>query len=468
MKNQIINKVIDKSLKEVYKYLFHNFSRAEISNINEELIKIVNYDPIDYVDSTGESSYIDIQNILSSINEKDKSRKSKGVYYTPYDVVKFIYTNAIKSLYGILKNSNLHVQDLNGIPYESFCYEKSVFDPTCGAGEFLLAALSIKFDLVDLHQDIVSSNDICKILITIHGNDINPDSIIITKLRLLIFILNRYGVNKISGIANELNKNFSCYDFINLDKDYNKTYHIIIGNPPYVEDSKCDTKPLKRYGNVYANVLDNVSSCLAENGVIGFIIPLSYISTPRMRKIRGLLNTKLNEQYILSYCDRPDCLFPSVHQKLCIIIGKHMVDSDILKIYTGNYQFWYKEERENLFSNVPSVLNKFVKDEYIPKIGSNLDIEIYKKVIKNKKSLFDILNEGVEPIYLNMRAAFWIKAFRDEHKSGEYKKYGCSTEENANLSMCILNSSLFWWYWICVSDCWHITNKELKGFHSKS
>jgi len=30
--------------------------------------------------------------------------------------------------------------------------------------------------------------------------------------------------------------------------------------------------------------------------------------------------------------------------------------------------------------------------------------------------------------------------------------------------MCLLNSSLFWWYWICISDCWHITRKELIGF----
>ena len=30
--------------------------------------------------------------------------------------------------------------------------------------------------------------------------------------------------------------------------------------------------------------------------------------------------------------------------------------------------------------------------------------------------------------------------------------------------MCLLNSSLFWWYWICISDCWHITQKELNGF----
>ena len=31
--------------------------------------------------------------------------------------------------------------------------------------------------------------------------------------------------------------------------------------------------------------------------------------------------------------------------------------------------------------------------------------------------------------------------------------------------MCLLNSSLLWWYWVSVSDCWHITKKELSGFY---
>ena len=34
-----------------------------------------------------------------------------------------------------------------------------------------------------------------------------------------------------------------------------------------------------------------------------------------------------------------------------------------------------------------------------------------------------------------------------------------------HLINCVLNSSLYWWYWIKVSDCWHITNKELEQFY---
>ena len=455
---------INKSLTEIYKFLFQNYSKDEIHIVSNELQQIVEHNPTDYSIVPVGRTYEDIQRFLSTVNEKESIRKSNGVYYTANDVVRFIYSNAIKSLYGNLKANNLHVQDLNGIPYKSFSYEKTVFDPTCGAGEFLLVALSIKLDLIDLHQEEVTTKDIIKVAKTIYGNDINNDSVMITKLRLLIYVLNRYGADRVVGLASQFGSRFGCYDFINLDKSYSNKYDIIIGNPPYVEDAKCDTEPLEKYGNVYANVLANVSQCLSPNGVMGFIIPLSYVSTPRMLKIREVLSTKLCEQYILSYCDRPDCLFPSVHQKLCILIGKQNETVVSKRYYTGNYQFWYKEERDGLFTTVPAVLNKYVSEECIPKIGTAVDSSIYRKVTTRSYPLASLLGGGKAPVYLNMRAAFWIKAFRNEHTSGEYKTFLCSSEEDADLCMCLLNSSLFWWYWICVSDCWHITNKELRGF----
>lgn len=458
------SEIVKKALKEIYKFLTYCYSSAELEIINKEIINIVGNVSDDILNLKGNTSYDDIQNILSVINEKESIRKSSGVYYTSSDVVKFIFSNTVKLLYGNLKNTNLHVLDLNGIPYKSFCYNKTIFDPTCGAGQFLISALSIKFDLADLRQEHVDGRDIYKIVSTVYGNDINSDSTTITKLRIFLYVLNRYGVSGISGISKILNLNFVNYDFINLNGTLKEKFDIIIGNPPYVEDSKCDTEPKIKYGNVYANVLDNVTKFLSEDGAIGFIVPLSYVSTPRMKKIRNVLNDKLSQQFILSYCDRPDCLFSSVHQKLCILLGKRNEDSKVHKIFTGNYQFWYKEERDILFQNVPAILNKYVEDEYIPKIGTLLDLNIYKKVYSTDRALNEMMSRGTEKIYLNMRAAFWIKAFRNEHLSSEYKVFECENKDFMNLCFCILNSSLFWWYWICISDCWHITSKELKTF----
>lgn len=444
-------------------YLKSNFSDAEIRVINDEIRQILDFENDKNHYNFKKISYEELQQILSSFNERVGKRKSNGVYYTANDVVRFIYCNSIKSLYNNLKSTNLHVQDINGIPYKELCYEKTVFDPTCGAGEFLIVALDVKFDMADFNQDYISISDIKKVISTIKGNDIDSNSTIITKIRLFIYVLNRYGTSRITGISKILNSNFMNEDFINLRDNYNEKYDVIIGNPPYVEDSKCDTKPQNKYGNVYANVLENVSKCLNKNGVIGFIIPISYVATQRMTKIRKIMNDKFDEQYILSYCDRPDCLFPSVHQKLCILIGKSN-NTNKLNIYTGNYQFWYKEERKKLFSVVHTKLNKYITNDYIPKIGTKLDNSIYLKVNAKKQTLLDLLNGNNCSVFLNMRAAFWIKAFNAEHRSGEYKEFKTKDEDTSCLAICILNSSLFWWYWICVSDCWHITKKELNEF----
>ena len=443
-------------------YLIQNYSRSELAVIREEIKIVLGKYNDSYMTYNETYSYEEVQEILSNINEKEDIRKVKGVYYTPMDIVKFILFNSIKMVCGRLRPNNLHVLDLNGIPYSSFCYEKTVYDPTCGAGVFLLAALEMKLDLLDLHHTEVTKSKIKKVLSTLKGNDLNPDSIIITKIRLLLCVLHRHGATKIKGFAKVMESCFASYDFVSTTLDKNKKYDIIIGNPPYVEDSKSEATPLSKYGNIYANVLYNSAKHLKRGGVMGFVIPLSYVSTPRMKKIRDELSLQTAEQYILSYSDRPDCLFTSVHQKLCVLFGKNTESAKT--IYTGNYRYWYKEERSELFNTTEVVKNTFVQDEFIPKLGTKIDCDVYRKVLQHGTQLIQLLYNGDVPIYLNMRASFWIKAFLTHHTGSEYKEFKCKNQDYANFCMCLLNSSLFWWYWICISDCWHITRKELIGF----
>mgnify|MGYP004516657243 FL=1 len=443
-------------------YLIQNYSKSELAVIREEIKTVLGKND-DSLNAYKEmSSYEEVQEILSNINEKEAIRTAKGVYYTPTDIVKFILFNSVKMVCGKLKPNNLHVLDLNGIPYSSFCYEKTVYDPTCGAGAFLLAALEMKLDLLDLHHAEVTKGKIKKVVSTLKGNDLNPDSIKITKIRLLLCVLHRHGASKIKGLAEIMESCFASYDFVSTTPNENVKYDIIIGNPPYVEDSKSEATPTIKYGNIYANVLNNSAKHLKKGGVMGFVIPLSYVSTPRMKKIRGELSLQTAEQYILSYSDRPDCLFTSVHQKLCVFFGRNTENTT--NIYTGNYRYWYKEERGELFNTTEVVKNMFAQDDFIPKLGTRIDSEVYKKIVKQGTDLIKLLDNDDVPIYLNMRAAFWIKVFLSQHNGAEYKEFKCQNQDYANLCMCLLNSSLFWWYWICVSDCWHITRKELIGF----
>lgn len=454
---------VDEALSLFYLYIQETYSSEEVELICNELKAIARRENFmcNKFDST-KRTYTQVQDALSKINEKQSIRKSKGVYYTPNDVVRFILTNSIKASFGKLAAANISDMSLENIPYRSFCCDKTVFDPTCGAGEYLLTALEMKIDLLK-NKTNITKGLVRKTVSTIYGNDVNVESIIIAELRLLLFIIEACGVDYCTGLGNIMNRRFTSFDFIADEAAFEDKYHIVVGNPPYVEDSKSGLELSNRYGNIYANILLNAAKKLEKNGAIGFIIPLSYVSTPRMKKLRDELGMLISEQYILSFADRPDCLFDSVHQKLCILIGK---DKKAEKtVYTGNYQYWYKQERDALFTDIQMIKNKHENADFIPKLGTEQDIVIYKKITDSRKmqSVFDISRNGTESVYLNRREAFWMKAYREKVDDPEYKVFSFKSPIEADFCYCLINSSLFWWYWISVSDCWHVS-KDLNGF----
>ena len=466
-KESLMSMIVKHALDLIYSYLLQNYRRDSLIKIEHELLEITRDSKIvfDVNKLDIKVTYESLQEKLSKLNEKETVRKNNGVYYTPQDVVKFILTNTIKSAYGFLSKDNVGEEDLTKIPHYSFGMRKTIFDPTCGTGEFLLAALTMKFDLLEIHKVPMSKKAIHKVINTIRGNDINNDSVIITKLRILVCTLERFGTDKIIGISRVLNNCFTSYDYVTESVNNAQKYDIIVGNPPYVEDSKSKSKPKVKYGNIYANVLINSAKQLTTGGCIGFVVPLSYVSTPRMKPLRDELLKIIPEQYILSYADRPDCLFDSVHQKLCIIVGKMRLKNP--HVYTGSYQYWYKNERKTLFSNTQVIVNKYAHGDAIPKLGNGMETSIYSKIVSSHRyqSVYELSRQGNESVYLNRREAFWMKAYRSLQKDPEYKIFSFNSPEEADYCYCLINSSLFWWYWISTSDCWHVS-KELNGFRA--
>lgn len=454
---------MDRALDLAYSYAGTIGSEKERTFISKELLAVAGTGRNSFrADIAAPGSYSEVQNMLSKLNEKESIRKSKGVYYTPCDVVRFIVANSVKAAYGKLRPQNIGQEDLDMVPYRSFAMKKTVFDPTCGAGEYLLAALEMKLDLLDRHYKKIPVRAVHKTVATIFGNDVNQESIVITKLRIFLCVLERYGPRFIRGLSNVMCANFFRRDYVLTDPAPSR-YDIIVGNPPYVEDFRSGLQPEKCYGNIYANVLMHAAKQLSQSGGMGFVIPISYISTPRMSELREELFDVITEQYILSYADRPDCLFDSVHQKLCILIGKKKKGSR--KIFTGNYQYWYKEERPGLFGRTQVIRNRFYSKACIPKLGTHMDAAVFRKVTDRKalRSVYEVSREGEESVYLNRREAFWMKAYRERVDDPEYKVFRFASGEEADYCYCLINSSLFWWYWICTSDCWHVS-KELNGF----
>ena len=239
----------------------------------------------------------------------------------------------------------------------------------------------------------------------------------------------------------------------------------MIGNPPYVEYSNLNTVPQGNFGNAYCDVLNNVTRELKTTGSIAFVVPLSYVSTPRMNAIRDIYIGSFKKQFVLSFADRPDCLFVGAHQKLCIIIASRKSTEDTRGIYTSTYYYWYKSERDKLFNSLSVYRNDFVSVNGAPKIGNIQEFHLYQKTHLGGRSLLSCLSEhdNTTPLFLNMRGCFWMKAFSFSPGSSEYKQFSVRKDDYGYI-MCLLNSSLFFTQWIVLSDCWHITRKELDSF----
>ena len=400
----------------------------------------------DYTNTHSETT-LSIEEFLlktSGLDEKNKKRKEFGVYYTPKDLCKFIISKMIN------REDNL--------------FDKKIFEPTCGNSEFLLEYFNYICNLYNIEDD----ENIIEFTKKLYGNDVNCEALKISKIRILFNVLEKLNDKKnIRKLPTILIRNFYNIDAVNNLLEIHKKFDYIIGNPPYVETKNYPEEVNENFGNIYANILKNSIFLLKNDGVLAFVIPISYISTPRMKKIRNYIKNNTKMQIIYNFSDRPDSLFSSVHQKLNVIILKNG-DSQNHKIFTSNYTYWYKTERERMFQNIQVVSVKAF-DEFIPKLGNELEKNIFNKLIKkdNDLSLKDKLENSVKEelnnkIFINMRATFWIKCFMDEAKSKEYKTF--FVDEDKEYLYCLFNSSLFFWYWVVVSDCWHITNKELAYF----
>lgn len=446
----------------------------------------------------------ELEKVLGNVLEKHINRKATGSYYTPDDTTKYIAWNTI--FLSLISKCGTNLQnhlkeyfDINSISellnkktdiktlielsisilndaeikeLKNNLMNFKVIDPTCGSGAFIISA----FECLEIIYTLLNGNNVNyeSILENIYGLDISSEAIQLTKVRLVIklaslnskihnfnHIFNNHFVIENALIGSDYVINEPGYDW----KNFGDRFDCIIGNPPYIE-SKANTYSnfiTNKCGNLYAHIIERSCNVVKQNGFISFIVPLSFVSTQRMEIARKYLENNSYAVYYSTYADRPGCIFSGVHQRLVIFFAQ-MGEGTSTNIYTSKYNYWYKEERENLFNSIEYYPNKF--SGLLPKIGNETEEIIYSKLKKDNLSINSyITSDSKFPLYLSTRIGFWPKVFnQNRFSSKEYKTLYTKSEEEQMIILAILNSSTFYFYWVLSSDCWHLTNSTLNSF----
>jgi hypothetical protein len=302
----------------------------------------------------------------AKIEEKPEVRKAGGVYYTPRYIVDYIVQNTVGKL-------------LEGkTPAEAAALK--IVDPACGSGSFLLGAYQ---HLLDWHIDWYIHNDPDKwakgkdpailpasgggwalttrkkkdILVNnIHGVDIDAQAVEVTKLSLLLKVLEGESGQLSLGLERvlpDLGRNIQCGNSL-IGEDYfagqlvvdeeerhrvnpfewrhafpqvfaRGGFDAVIGNPPYVRQENLGVDKnyfQKKYG-VYANAADLYAyfietgiNLLASNGYFCFIVSNKWLRASYGEPLRKWLKTKCIEE-ITDFGDLP--VFESATTYPCII-----------------------------------------------------------------------------------------------------------------------------------------------------
>ena len=360
----------DKPLKDIIKSLYYPDSPYEFSVLPADILGQVYEQFLGKVIRLTEGHH-------AVVEDKPEVKKAGGVYYTPTYIVDYIVKNTVSKL--LEEKTPRQAARLK------------ILDPACGSGSFLIGAYQ---SLLDWHRDWYVNNDLQKwatgkspvlyqahggewrlitkekrriLLNNIYGVDIDPQAVEVTKLSLLLKVLegeSGEALTKQLKLLHEralpdLGNNIKCgnsligpdfYDgkqmsfldeeeryrinVFDWEKEFPEAFNIpetkskkspsplrgkgrgegagfdaVIGNPPYGASlSQEETTYLVANYNLQDYQLDTyllfaekAFSLIRQNGLIGMIIPNTWLLNLQSKKIREYLFNESEIKNIVHY-----------------------------------------------------------------------------------------------------------------------------------------------------------------------
>ena len=255
-------------------------------------------------------------------------------------------------------------------------------------------------------------------------------------------------------------------------------FDVIIGNPPYLElrEVRAYTIPIKyktlSCGNLYAPIMERCESLSFVDGKMGFIVPVSSVSTERYSDLQDLLQR--HTHWYSNYDDRPSRLFEQLeHIRLSIHLMAAQSNSNIS--FSTGYKKWNERERRYIFNTIGYVpASAGYISGSMPKLRSQIEKSVVEKINHCQILALKLTRCGNHVVYYSRKLGSFVQVlnFKPEVRRSdgtlrdpsEFKDLTIDNEKDANSTLLALNSSLFLWFCTIYSDCRHVNKREVEAF----
>ena len=393
----------------------------------------------------------------AKVEEKPEVKKSGGVYYTPQYIVDYIVENTVGQLCkGKTPNK---VSKLK------------ILDPACGSGSFLLGAYKY---LLQWHQDYYTNQNDKKLpkntvyvgkngelyltikekkrilLNNIYGVDIDSQAVWVTKLSLLLKVLEGENQDVLEAQKKlfkeralpDLGDNIKCgnsligaeiyndSEFVLDDEELNRVnpfdwknefadvfsndgFDVVVGNPPYiriqamkqwapieVEYYKNSYKSASK-GNydIYVVFVEKGLSLLNRKGILGFILPHKFFNAKYGEPLRSFVAKGQHLLKIVHFGDNQ--VFDKATTYTCLLFLNSTTNNEFNFVKVEDLDKW-RISKDSIEGEISS--NKVTDNEWNFVVGSG--VELFEKLselpikLGNIASIFVGLQTSADKIYV--------------------------------------------------------------------
>ena len=260
----------------------------------------------------------------------------------------------------------------------------------------------------------------------------------------------------------------------------NGGFDIIVGNPPYgAKISTADKKVVKKKflctktitgkqkgsTDTFALFIEKSFNLCNTGGIVNLIVPMSVTSSDSMTALHNLLEANCKVIRVSSYSRRPKPIFESASSRVSIFSFKKTF-TPIENLFTSKVA---RRNEENTVAKIIGSL-EFVDSLKVklpgryPKIGTEQQREIIRKMFAFNKKIADYTDEYGEPFYYRTAGGEYFNVITDYPTGSSQEKSFHTKKTFTKVIAATLSTSLFWFYQQTYTDGLHIKQSELETF----